>query len=139
MTVEPFCRKANFYETDKMGIIHHSNYIRWLEEARIDFLQKINFSYEKVTEYGIDFGVLDVYCEYKSMVRFGDTVNIFVSIPEIKEMSMTIDYKAVNTASGEICTLGKTRHFFYDNEKQRPVSLKKSIPELYELFCSMCG
>ena len=119
-----------------MGIIHHSNYVRWFEEARVDLLEKINFPYVKVAEYGIDFGVLDVYCEYKSMVYFGDIVNIYVSIPEIKEMKMALDYRIINAKSGEVCTLGKTRHFFYDNIKKRPVSLKKAIPELYELLCT---
>jgi acyl-CoA thioester hydrolase len=137
MTVQPYCRKANFYETDQMGIIHHSNYICWFEEARVDYLEQINFNYNKVSEYGIDFAVIDVYCEYKSMVRFGDTVHIYASLSEIESMRMTVNYKIVDAASGRICTLGKTKHFFYDNNKKRPVSLKRAIPELYELFCSL--
>ena len=137
MTIEPFCRKANFYETDQMGIIHHTNYIRWFEEARTDLLEKINYPYQKVSEKSIDIAVLDVYCEYKSMVYFGDTVKIYVSLSELKEMRMTINYKIVNAKSNVICTLGKTKHFFYDRNKNRPVSLKKEIPELYELFCTL--
>ena len=137
MLIKPYCRKANFYETDQMGIIHHSNYIRWFEEARVDLLEQINFGYEKINERGIDFGVLDAYCEYKIMVHFGDVVNIYVSLSELKEMKMTIDYRIVNAKSNENCTLGRTRHFFYDNNKKRPVSLKKEIPELYEIFRSL--
>ena len=137
MIIKPFCRRANFYETDQMGIVHHSNYIRWFEEARVDFLEQMDFCYEKIVEYGIDLAVLDVYCEYKSMVYFGDSVNIHVSLSEIKEMKMTVDYQINNAKSGVICTLGKTKHFFYDNNKKRPVSLKKTIPELYGLFCSL--
>ena len=137
MIIEPYRRRANYYETDQMKIIHHSNYIRWFEEARVDFLEKINFGYQKVVEHGIDFAVLDVYCEYKSMVYFGDIVDIYVSVSEIKEMRMAIDYKIIKPESGEICTLGRTKHFFYDNNKKRPVSLKKTIPEIYELFNSL--
>ena len=137
MIIKPYSRKANYYETDKMGIIHHSNYIRWFEESRVDLLEQIDFSYQKVNEYGVDFAVLDVYCEYKSMVRFGDIVNIYASLSELKEMRMAIDYKIVNVKSNEICTLGKTKHFFYDNNRKRPVSLKKEIPELYEIFSAL--
>ena len=137
MVLKPYCRKTFFYETDQMGIIHHSNYIRWFEETRIDVLEQIDFGYEKVNKYGIDFAVLDVYCEYKSMVRFGDIVNIHLSLSELKEMKMTVNYKIIDSKSKEIRTLGKTQHFFYDNNKKRPVSLKKVIPELYELFCSL--
>jgi len=135
MIIEPFCRKPNFYETDKMGIIHHSNYIRWFEEARVDLLEKINFPYKKVTVCGIDFAVLDVFCEYKAMIHYEDTVNIYVSVPEIKEMKMAMNYKIVNEKTGEVCTLGRTGLCFYDNNRKRPVSLKKTIPELYDLFC----
>ena len=139
MIIEPFCRKANYYETDKMGIIHHSNYIRWFEEARVDFMEKINFDYKKVNEFGIDFALIDVYCEYKLMVHFGDIVNIYVSLSELTEMKMTVDYKIIDVKSGGICTLGKTKHFFYSNIKGRPVSLKREIPELYEIFNSVCA
>jgi len=137
MTIKPFCRKANFYETDQMGIIHHSNYIKWFEEARVDFLDQLNFEYKKVNNFDIDFALLDVYCEYKLMVYFGDIVNIHVSISEITEMRMTIEYKIIDAKSGGICTLGKTKHFFYNNKKKRPVSLKREIPELYEIFLSI--
>jgi len=137
MIIKPLSRKANYYETDQMGIIHHSNYIRWFEEARVDFLEQVDFPYQKVNEAGIDFGLLDVYCEYKSMVRFGDLVSIHVSLSELTEMKLAIDYEIVSDKSGEICTRGKTKHFFYNNNKKRPVSLKREIPELYEIFCSL--
>ena len=42
--------KVQYYETDKMGIVHHSNYIRWMEEARIDFLSQIGWDYKKLEE-----------------------------------------------------------------------------------------
>ena len=137
MKIKPFCRKANFYETDQMGIIHHSNYIRWFEESRVDFMEKIDFDYRKVNERGIDFGVIDVYCEYKSMVRFSDIVNIKVTLSEVTEMRLTVDYEITNAKTGELCTLGRSKHFYYDTKKQRPVSLKRGIPELFELFCSL--
>ena len=137
MLLKPFCRKANFYETDQMGIIHHSNYIRWFEEARVHLMEQIDFGYRKVNELGIDFALLDVYCEYKTMVRFGDIVNIFITLSELKEMKMTLDYKIIKADTNELCTLGKTKHFFYDNNRKRPVSLKKEIPELYEIFISL--
>jgi len=137
MIIKPFCRKANYYETDQMGIIHHSNYIKWFEEARVDFMEQINFDYRKVNELGIDFALLDVYCEYKSMLRFGDITNIFIKVSELTEMKLALSYKITNAKSGEICTLGKTGHFFYSNTRKRPVSLKREIPELYEIFSAL--
>lgn len=137
MTIKPYLRKANFYETDQMGIIHHSNYIRWFEEARVDYMEQLGFSYNKTVEGGVDIALLSVRCEYKSMVRFGDTVRIQVFISEMEKMRMTVGYRIHDAQSGELRTEGETRHFFYDGGKKRPVSLEKAMPELFKLFSSM--
>jgi len=134
MTVEPLFRKANFYETDQMGIIHHSNYIRWFEEARIDFMEQKGFGYEKCVSAGVDFALLSLSCEYKSMVRFGDAVLIKARVTEIKSSRMTVEYEITDARSARLCTVGKTSHCFLDSVKQRPVSLKKALPEVYEMF-----
>lgn len=134
MVIRPLIRKANFYETDQMGIIHHSNYIRWFEEARIDFMEQIGFGYERAVEAGIDLAVLESYCQYKSMVRFSDTVEIMASVTDIQHARMTVSYVITDAAGGKLRSEGYTSHCFYDNRRNRPVSLKKAIPELYELF-----
>lgn len=136
--IKPLRRKANYYETDQMGIIHHSNYIRWFEEARVDFMEQAGFGYGKAVEHGIDFAVLGVDCEYKSMVRFGEEVLIHTGISSITPSRMTVFYRIEDAATGEVRTTGHTRHCYFDNARQRPVSLKKVLPELYELFCALC-
>lgn len=47
MMIRPYLHNAKYYETDQMGIIHHSNYIRWFEEARIDYMNQIGLTYKK--------------------------------------------------------------------------------------------
>ena len=136
MIIKPYTRKANYYETDQMGIIHHSNYIRWFEEARVDFMEQIGYGYEKAIESGIDMVVVEVYCEYKSMVRFSETVNIHISLSELKHLIMAVDYEIYDSVTGEIRTVGKTRHCFFDTKQKRAVSLKKVMPDLYEIFKS---
>ena len=56
-----FERTINYYETDKMGIVHHSNYIRFLEEARCEFLKAIDLPYETLENNGIMIPVLEVH------------------------------------------------------------------------------
>ena len=60
----PYIHKVHYYETDKMGITHHSNYIRWMEEARVAFLDEIGWSYSKLEEVGLISPVLGVNCRY---------------------------------------------------------------------------
>ena len=68
--------QAQYYETDQMGIIHHSNYIRWFESARIQYMQEIGVDYRDMEKEGIISPVLEVNCVYRSMVHFGDRVEI---------------------------------------------------------------
>ena len=132
--IKPYMRKANYYETDQMAIIHHSNYIRWFEEARVDFMEQIGFGYDEAVKSGTDFAVLSVNCEYKSMVRFGDTVAIQASITKLTPSRMTVGYRITDATTGELRNLGETHHCYFDSKRQQPVSLKKTMPELYALF-----
>jgi acyl-CoA thioester hydrolase len=136
MKILPFIRKANYYETDQMGIIHHSNYIRWFEEARVDFMEQIGFGYDEATLKGLDFALTGLSCEYKSMVRFGETVEIKAYITQLKNARMFVSYEIRDVKTGELRTTGETKHCFFDSAKKRPVPLKKALPELYELFLS---
>ena len=84
-------RKANYYETDQMGIVHHSNYIRWFEEARMNFMEEIGFPYAKVEEMGIIVPVLGVNAQYRTMVKYGETVDIYTKITKFTGLKMNIE------------------------------------------------
>ena len=56
--------KTQYYETDQMGIIHHSNYIRWFEEARMDMMEQMGMGYAEMEKRGIISPVLSVHSEY---------------------------------------------------------------------------
>ncbi len=139
MNLKPYSRKAQYYETDQMGIIHHANYIHWLEEARVDFMEQMGFGYDRAVSSGIDFALLGISCEYKSMVRFSETVNIQVSITSLTPAKMTVEYQITDAESGKLRAVGESRHCYFDANKKRPVSLKKVLPELYDLFASLCA
>ena len=51
--IKKYTHKVQYYETDQMGIVHHSNYIRWFEEARTDFMEQMGLGYEQMEERGI--------------------------------------------------------------------------------------
>jgi len=134
MQIKPYVRKANFYETDAMGIVHHSNYIRWFEEARVDFMEQMGFGYEKSIEMGVDIAVVEVDCIYKSMVRFGETVQVRAFIREINPVKMIVGYEITDAKSGAVRTTGHSVHCFLDHHTHELRRLNRTIPELYELF-----
>ena len=129
--MEKYTHKVQYYETDKMGITHHSNYIRWMEEARVDFFEKVGYSYKKLEEDGIVSPVVSVECNYKISTRFEDFVDIEVQIKEFKGVKLIFEYIMKNSKTGEIVAEGISKHCFV-NKDNRPIILKKEFPELDE-------
>jgi acyl-CoA thioester hydrolase len=119
-----------------MGVIHHANYIRWFEEARVDFLDQIGFSYGRAREAGVDFAVLGVLCEYKSMTRFQETIEIRIGIGVLTPTRMTVTYRVTDAATGALRVTGESRHCFVRREGLRPVSLQKVVPAPYEALAA---
>src|SRR5690625_61702 len=129
--------KVQYYETDQMQIVHHSNYIKWFEEARTYLMDEMDFGYDKMEEAGIVVPVLSVYTEYKSMTRFGETVKIQAKIKEFTGVKLVVSYEITDQDSGEIRCVGETKHAFLDKETYRPLSLKRKHKEIYQLFQNM--
>ena len=125
--------QAQYYETDQMGIIHHSNYIRWFESARIWYMQQIGVDYRDMEEMGIISPVLEVHCVYKSMVHFGDTVEILPKIEKYNGIKLELSYVIQDKATQEVRTCGNSLHCFL-NREGRPVSLKRTSPAFDTAF-----
>lgn len=135
MQLRPYRHKAQYYETDSMKIVHHSNYIRWMEEARVDMLEQMNLGYEIMESAGIASPVLSVECEYKSMVRFSETVTIAVRLVKYTGIRFEIEYAMSDEASGTLRAKGRTSHCFLD-QNGRPISLPRRFPAWDEIFRS---
>ena len=137
MELQPYLRKAQFYETDGMGIIYHGNYIHWMEEARTDLMDQIGWSYRRAVEAGIDIALTDISCHYKTMTRFGETIAIETAITRLTPARMELSYRMTDAETGALHATGTSSHFFYDRNQGRPVALKKALPELYQLLQSL--
>ena len=128
MEMNAYIRKINYYETDKMGITHHSNYIRFMEEARIHFLEQIGCGYDKWEKAGIVSPVIGIECNYKRPTTFGDEIRIEVAIVEYKRIKLSVSYTMINIKNKEIVCIGKSHHCFM-NAEGRPIALSKQHPE----------
>ena len=124
---------VQYYETDKMGVVHHSNYIRWFEEARTELLANIGLPYDWLESEGIMSPVIAVECEYERPARFGDTVMVDVRLSEVGNVRITFDYVVRDYETGERRVAGKSRHCF-TNMGGTPVSLKRERPELFKIL-----
>lgn len=126
-------RLINYYETDKMGIVHHSNYIRFLEEARCRWLENLDISMEKLEQIGYTIPTLEVYCKYKHHVTSGDTISIKPYISEYNGVRMTVSYEVTNIATGQVILEAWTKHCF-TNRDLRPVNMKKQNEKINKIF-----
>lgn len=136
LKIKPYERQAQYYETDQMGIIHHSNFIHWMEEARMDLMDQMGFSYKAMEEMEIISPVLSVQCEYKSMVHFHDTVVIEAKIAAYNGIKMKVCYRITDKETGELRAVAQSEHCFLNNGG-KPISLKRMYPEIDTKFFTL--
>lgn len=133
--VEPYSRKVNYYETDKMGIVHHSNYIRMFEEARLDLMEQCGIDYAQIESMGIIMPVLEVSCKYIRSLVYKEQFFVEARVKSFNGIKMGFEYKIYVEDSEKPVTKGESWHCFLDEETRTPVSLKKRTPEIYEEIC----
>ena len=131
-----FERKINYYETDKMGIVHHSNYIRFFEEARCNLLEICGLPYDSMEEKGIMSPVLGVLCKYKQHVTYGDTIQVHTYIKDFTGVKFTVAYEIYNKETGSLCVTGESNHCFTDSNL-KPLNIKKHHNDVYEKFINL--
>ena len=122
-------RKVQYYETDMMGLAHHANYIHWMEEARIDFMDQMGFPYTRMEAEGVVSPVKSMQVNYLKPCTFGDEVDITVGVKGFNGVVLTIAYDM--RVNGEPVFSGTSEHVFLDRGGKF-VRLKRVMPE----FCA---
>lgn len=131
-----YIHKINYYETDKMGITHHSNYIRFMEEARLGFLEEIGYPMTRLEADGIASPVVSINCDYKHPSTYGDSLEIEVSIEKYTGIKVILNYVMTDVKTGVLVATASSTHCFVDGSG-RPVSVKKTFPDFDEALKSL--
>lgn len=132
--MQPYEHKVQYYETDQMGIAHHSNYIRWMEEARIDFLSQIGWDYKTLEENGVISPVTAVDCKYRMTTKFYDVITIKVTVTEFKGIKLKLKYE-MRRGQTIVCDAA-SEHCFLDSDG-RILNIKRSHPDFYERLAAL--
>ena len=130
--MKAYQHKVQYYETDKMGITHHSNYIRWMEEARTVFLEEYGWPYDKMEEAGIFSPVTAVDCRYKVSTTYADVIDITISVLECKGVKLKLKYE-MKKQDGQLACESYSEHCFL-NAEGKLIRLQKEHPQLYQLL-----
>lgn len=136
MKQTPYLRSVHYYETDQMAIVHHSNYIRWFEEARLDLMEQLGVSYKELEDRKILIPVVDVSCKYLISARYADQISILPILTEYTGVKMSFRYEIRNAENNALLATGTSSHCFL-NDARRPISLKRQDPDLHLLFLDL--
>ena len=129
MAAIAYVRKMQYYETDMMGIVHHANYLHWMEEARIHFMDQLGFPYTRMEAEGVFSPVKALSCEYKHPCTFGEEISISVSVESFNGVVLTIVYDMQNRKGETVC-IARSEHVFM-NRKGQFARMRRDLPE----FC----
>lgn len=122
-----------YYETDRMGIVHHSNYIRYFEIARVRFLRALDCSYERLEAMGVEGPVVSVSARYVKPASFGDTLTIELAVSRYTGVRLAFTYRIVN-GDGETVCVGESEHAFTRRSDHRVIALPRELPEADRIF-----
>ena len=122
--------EVRYYETDQMGIVHHSNYIRYFECGRTAMLKELGLPIEKIEEAGVMLPVVSVECRYKVPARLGDTLRVVSMIDEVPRAKLVIRTEIYNPADLLVCE-GEVVLGFINAQTRRPVRCPEALAEIF--------
>jgi len=119
--------RVRYGETDQMGIVYHGNYAQYLEISRIEWLEKLGFSYRKMEEDGIMLPVVNICLNYKKSAFFDEILTIKTSIKRIPNVKIEFEYEIFNEKQ-ELLTVAETTLVFVSAKTRKP--MKCPVPML---------
>ena len=120
-----------YAETDQMGIIHHSVYAIWYEQARTDFFNQMGIRYDDIEKKGIMTPLVELNCKYKRPAYYNREVEIRTKIVEMTPVKFTLEYNIFDSDENLI-NIGTTTLAWSDAKTFKIINLKKTHPDMYE-------
>ena len=127
-----FLYKIRYAETDQMGIVHHANYLLYLEQARIEWLEKKGINYSQLEKDGVMLPVYNIEISYHKPLVFGDSVKVQVTCSKPPAVKIGFDYKLFNMAD-ELIATAKVILVFMSSQTRKPIRCPE---ELYAVLVS---
>jgi acyl-CoA thioester hydrolase len=109
---------VRYYETDQMGIVHHSNYIRWMEEGRSDYMRRRGVNYAEVEKYGHALAVTDVHTRYYAPAHYGERVTVRPWVESLRSRALTFGYEIIEADSTRRLVTGQVQLMLIDRAGQ---------------------
>ena len=121
---------VRYGETDQMGIVHHSNYLRYFEVARLEWLTALGVSYTSMEKQGIIMPVIDANLSYKTSAFFEDHLIICIKLEEIPKVKIKFSYEIRNQKNQVVC-LGNTSLVFLNAKTRKPTRCPENFIDFF--------
>jgi acyl-CoA thioester hydrolase len=119
--------RVRYAETDRMGVVYHSNFFVWFEIGRVELLRELGFAYKQMEEEDdTHIVVAEAHCRYLRPARYDDLLRIRTRVAEARRRTLRFAYEVFHDASGELLAAGETTHVVCDSTR-RP----RALPERY--------
>lgn len=119
--------RVRFAETDAMGIVHHSRYLPYLEEARVEYLRALGHPYHELRADGVDYAVLEAFVQYRQPLRFDDEVAVHLRMGSATRATFQMAY--LLTVADQVRATAVTVHGCV-NPEGRPVRMPSWLLDL---------
>ena len=123
--------RVEYHHTDQMGIVHHSNYIKFFEVARTEWLRAIGLTYAEMERRGVMMPIVEVNIKYRQPAYYDELISVTASVDELPMARMSFKYEIRGEDGRDIAT-GSTTLGFIDKETRRPQRAPRWLMEVLE-------
>lgn len=123
--------RVRYAETDKMGIVYHSNYYIYFEVAREDFIKAAGIEYKDMENMGIMMPLVETRCKYHEGAKYADELIIETSLKEISPIKVVLKYNVIRKYDNKTIAEGETTQAFVDTNTFKIVNLRKKYTNLW--------
>lgn len=124
--------KVRYAETDKMGIVYHSNYYVYFEVAREDFIKGSGITYKEMEDSGVMMPLAETHCKYMNAARYADELIVETSMKELSPVKVVLEYNVTRKSDGVRIAKGRTVQAFVDSSIFKIINLKKQYPAIWD-------
>ena len=119
--------RVRYAETDKMGVVYHSNFVIWFEVGRVELLRQLGFRYSEMeAEDNCHIPVVDLRVRYKSPALYDDEIVVRTQIKNVRSSLLHFSYEVFREADHTLLATGETMHIIVNNKLERT-----ALPEKY--------
>lgn len=123
--------RVEYHHTDQMGIVHHSNYVKFFEVARTEWLRAIGLTYKEMERRGVMMPIVEVNIKYRQPAYYDELIKVKAMVDELPMARMVFRYEIYGEDGRDIAS-GSTTLGFIDSQTRRPQRAPKWLMEVLE-------